>query len=216
MPLTSSRVLPENIVPKSKALIFAKMDPPENEAAWNKWYSDTYIPGYLSIPGFLSARRFVRIEMESKLLPAVDKQVKFASAFDLDNSAILRSEAFTHLLNKEKLSSPSSFAAITYNLPSFAIGVYEEIFKTNNAGKVCNYAYILGHDVPRDKHKEFNTWYNTEHIASLLRVPGFIAAHRFKRVAEDILAPLSHSLMPQYLTIYDNNLDHNFHYFLDR
>ena len=37
-------------------------------------------------------------------------------------------------------------------------------------------------DVPPDKEKEFNRWYNEEHLAERLAVPGFLAAARFEAV----------------------------------
>jgi hypothetical protein len=37
-------------------------------------------------------------------------------------------------------------------------------------------------DVPADKEAEFNRWYNEEHLAERLAVPGFLAAARYEAV----------------------------------
>ena len=37
-------------------------------------------------------------------------------------------------------------------------------------------------DVPSDKEKEFNRWYNEEHLAERLSVPGFLGAARYEAV----------------------------------
>src|SRR5947208_11433164 len=37
-------------------------------------------------------------------------------------------------------------------------------------------------DVPADKEKEFNRWYNDEHIAERLSIPGFLSAARYEAV----------------------------------
>lgn len=37
-------------------------------------------------------------------------------------------------------------------------------------------------DVPADKEKEFNRWYNEEHLAERLAVPGFLSAARYEAV----------------------------------
>jgi len=37
-------------------------------------------------------------------------------------------------------------------------------------------------DVPADKEKEFNRWYNEEHLAERLSVPGFLSAARYEAV----------------------------------
>ena len=37
-------------------------------------------------------------------------------------------------------------------------------------------------DVPSDREKEFNRWYNEEHIAERLSIPGFLSAARYEAV----------------------------------
>jgi hypothetical protein len=37
-------------------------------------------------------------------------------------------------------------------------------------------------DIPADKEKEFNRWYNEEHLAERLAVPGFLSAARYEAV----------------------------------
>jgi len=37
-------------------------------------------------------------------------------------------------------------------------------------------------DVPSDKEREFNSWYNEEHLAERLSVPGFLSAARYEAV----------------------------------
>jgi hypothetical protein len=37
-------------------------------------------------------------------------------------------------------------------------------------------------DVPPDKEKEFNRWYNDEHLAERLAIPGFLAGARYEAV----------------------------------
>ena len=37
-------------------------------------------------------------------------------------------------------------------------------------------------DVPTDKEKEFNRWYNEEHLAERLAIPGFLSAARYEAV----------------------------------
>ena len=37
-------------------------------------------------------------------------------------------------------------------------------------------------DVPADKEKEFNRWYNEEHLAERLQLPGFLNGARYEAV----------------------------------
>lgn len=51
---------------------------------------------------------------------------------------------------------------------------------------------FIGMDVPPERTDEYMAWYNTEHIPRLSRVPGTLAARRFRSVAG----------APGYLTLY--------------
>jgi hypothetical protein len=48
-------------------------------------------------------------------------------------------------------------------------------------------------DVPSDKEKEFNRWYNEEHLAERLAVPGFLSAARYEAVKGS----------PRHLAVYE-------------
>ena len=61
--------------------------------------------------------------------------------------------------------------------------------------------FVVGHEVPRNRHQEFNAWYNTEHTPALLSVPGFLSIRRFK-LAEKPIVNRGDSV-PQYFTIWD-------------
>jgi hypothetical protein len=39
---------------------------------------------------------------------------------------------------------------------------------------------MVGTDVPADKEAEFNRWYNEEHLAERLSVPGFLNVARYE------------------------------------
>ena len=45
--------------------------------------------------------------------------------------------------------------------------------------KLAKYLYVVRVDVDLEKEKQFNEWYNKEHIPALLQVPGVISANRF-------------------------------------
>ena len=38
-------------------------------------------------------------------------------------------------------------------------------------------------EVPEDKEEEFNRWYNEEHLAERLSVPGLLSAARYEAVS---------------------------------
>ena len=45
--------------------------------------------------------------------------------------------------------------------------------------KLAKYLYVVRMDVDPEKEKQFNEWYNEEHIPALLKVPGVIGAYRY-------------------------------------
>jgi hypothetical protein len=175
------------------------------EAEWNNWYDTQHIPHRLNISGFISARRFVEIGSESK------GGHKYLTLYDLSSVDVLTSEAYLKLRDWEASLSPDSFEAITPKLPTFARGIYEQIYPGQGEYEIpdTEILFTIGHDVPSGKEEEFNAWYHTEHIPAMMnRVPGFITARRFK-VVETPLPPRAGktSSSPKYVTLYDLNSD---------
>lgn len=51
---------------------------------------------------------------------------------------------------------------------------------------------------------EWNEWYNREHVAALLQVPGFISGNRYEKIEETVISPLlPMPAMPLYLSFYE-------------
>ncbi len=190
----------------TKALLIEKSNPPRNkEAEWNEWYSNEYIPSHLAIPGILSARRYRHVEGVPKGL-ALANGPRYLVLYDLAGLAILKSEPYLAL--KENLASASSksFEGITRRVTQFATGAFVEIFSEpkDYSPPSSKFLFIAGHDVPHNKHKEYNAWYDTEHVPNYLRVPGFLTARRFK-LARQIMPPLlgRGGTLPEYIVMYD-------------
>lgn len=59
------------------------------------------------------------------------------------------------------------------------------------------YSFVVISDAVPGREEEFNAWYNEQHLKDVLKVPGFVAAQRFK-LAED-----ESKLPGRYLAIYD-------------
>jgi len=59
--------------------------------------------------------------------------------------------------------------------------------------KLAKYLYVVRMDVDPEKEKQFNEWYNKEHIPALLKVPGVIGAYRYTSLEST----------PKYTAIYE-------------
>lgn len=76
---------------KAKGLLLVMMDiDPEHEEDFNRWYNEEHVPERLSIPGFLTGRRFL----------AVEGSPKYLALYELESPDVLESEAYKHFLTK--------------------------------------------------------------------------------------------------------------------
>jgi hypothetical protein len=113
---------------------------------------------------------------------------------------------YQQLREKEGKLPPESFETQIFKLPRFARGVYEQIYpeKGDYIGARSKFVFVVGHEVPKNRHQEFNVWYNTEHIPALLSVPGFLDVRRFRLNERDIPPMVDRGgTLSQYLTIWD-------------
>lgn len=99
------------------ALQIGRMSVPESaDAEWNKWYDTEYIPGYLTVPGVIYARRY----------QAVGAQRTFATVYELVNDKVSESGDWLH---QRKHSSPrSGRMRETMTMAPGSPGVYRRIF----------------------------------------------------------------------------------------
>ncbi len=188
-----------------RALIMVKLDaPPAKEAAWNAWYNGKHIPDRMAIEGFLAARRFTRIEGTPKGF-AIPGEPRYLSLYELADTGAVKGKPYRELRDKEAKMPAGTFEAVTLDLPKFARGVYDQIFpdKDDYTPPPTRFVFVVGHEVPRNRHQEFNAWYNTEHLPALLTVPGIVAGRRFKLSQDTPVMLLKGGSMPTYLTIYD-------------
>ncbi|MBV9861610.1 MAG: hypothetical protein JO267_05625 [Alphaproteobacteria bacterium] len=167
-------------------MVWADIDP-QYEEGYNRWYEEEHLAHLLSIPGFLSAGRYV----------AVKGGPKFLALYELEAPDVLRSAAFLDGVrhNPSPLRVQYSGGRIGRN---YILNGYRQIFpsRTNPIEQTREPAPFLQMgriDIPAVFEEEFNDWYNTAYIPPYLAVPGCLAARRF--VALDG--------QPKYLTLYE-------------
>lgn len=85
------------------------------EEEFNAWYNTVYLPGYLSVPGVIRARRYV----------VIDSQPKYLTVYEFDNAQVPESEAW----RKVRDSNPWTFRVRPHlQLDPGSPGVYERIY----------------------------------------------------------------------------------------
>ncbi|UCC16646.1 MAG: hypothetical protein JSU58_09825 [Dehalococcoidales bacterium] len=193
-------------MPKKKALLFVKLNPPVGEENnFDYWYNEKHIPDRMNLPGFLSARRFTRIAGIPKEY-AISPEAEYLALYDLTDINVLRDTRYQALQEKERKLPLESFETRIFGLDKFARGVYEHIYPEEETNSIprADFVFIVGHEVPINRHQEFNAWYNTEHISALLSVPGFQSVRRFRLNRHDI-PPITNKggTLSTYLTLWD-------------
>lgn len=155
---------------------------PEAEREFNEWYNKEHIPQLLGVPGFLSGRRYQAVEGEPKYL----------ALYELTDVSVLKGDAF-----RQVRESPTEWSKKI--IPLFrntAIGMYQQLFSygtrpTQDAEFILNVRL----NIPADNEKDFNEWYNVDHVPALVGVPGVSCARRYVAVEGD----------PKYLAVYEMN-----------
>ena len=191
---------------KTRGLLLAKMDPPpSNEKQWNDYYNRVHAADRLAIPGFLSARRFTSVDGIPKQY-AIPGDARYLALYDLDNLRTLKAEGYRRVWEKDHARPVDSFESQIFTLPKFGRGIYEEIFPRDEHYRTpdCKFVLLVGHEIPRGKRAEFDAWYNTEHIPTLLEVPGVVAIRRFLMAARRFPPIMDRGgVLSTYLTIWD-------------
>ncbi len=192
-------------MPRSNAILFVKLDPPDTRVKeFNDWYNNRHIPDRLALPGVFSARRYTLTDFrwEYSILP----EARYLALYDLKNVKVLLDKPYNELREREFKRPPDSFEFQIFKLTRFTRAVYEQIYpeKGSYTYPGTKFTMVVGHDVPKNRHQEFNAWYNTEHIPALMSVPGFRAVRRF-RLDERQVPPLTDrgGTVSQYMTIWD-------------
>lgn len=86
------------------------------EAEWNEWYNTEYIPGYRTVPGVISARRYRVVEGERS----------FATVYELANDKVSESAEWSYQREHSSPRSPRMRSLMT--MAAGSPGVYRRIF----------------------------------------------------------------------------------------
>lgn len=156
---------------------------PANEDEFNAWYDGEHIFERLSVPGFLSARRWV-----ADLPPG---QGKYLATYELVSPSVLETpEYLRHLGDGQTPWSKRMLGDCTV----FRRWACEQINPGDAQPPSMSHALFAAiGDVPVEWEDEFNRWYDEEHLHLLAAVPGVQRARRFRDPRGT----------PRYIALYD-------------
>ena len=153
---------------------------PDYEADFNKWYNEEHIPQLLGVPGFQTGRRY----------QAIDGSPKYAAIYQLADENVLKSDAFRAVREK-----PTAWTEkLVPQFRNTQRGIFRQIFSHGNPPeRDAEFVLTVRLNIPAEREKEFNDWYNEDHVPALVGVPGVYCARRYIAVEGD----------PKYLAVYE-------------
>ena len=165
-------------------LLLTMTEPPAAmDEEFNAWYDTEHMAERLAIPGFLSARRWVR--------DCKSGEGRYLATYELNNPGVLDTpEYLAHVGDHFTPWSKRCLGRTTV----FRRWACEQIAPGNQSPDQSARALFLAcGDVPAAHEEEFNRWYDIEHLPLLLQVPGVLGARRFRASVGS----------PRYVTLYD-------------
>jgi hypothetical protein len=165
---------------KRRGLLAASMDiPADYEDEFNRWYNTEHLQERVGIPGFFNGRRYISLEGKPK----------YFALYETEEPGVLTGNAY-----KKILENPTPWTQKTMGLfQNFVRNIYEEIFSYGSPSREGTPYVLTGRlDITPDKEREFNDWYNEDHIPALCKVPGVRSAKRYQVVQGT----------PKYLAVY--------------
>jgi hypothetical protein len=175
------------VTKKGRGLLMVYVDVPEElEAEFNRWYNEEHIAERLSIPGVLSAARYV----------AVRGGPKYLACYELTEPEAYFSDAWQHYLNHP--TEWSQRMAPTVVGRNFVRNLYRLIYPEDVSDEVAQAdmspALLVGRmSVPAELENAFNQAYNTERLPLYRSIPGYTRARRFTAVMGE----------PKYTTVHE-------------
>lgn len=152
----------------------------EHEADFNEWYDKEHIPQLLGVPGFLTGRRY----------QAVEGTPRYIAIYQLADENVLKSDAF-----RAVRETPTAWTKkITPHFCNTQRGVFRQIFSHGAEPQTAaEFVLTVRLNTPADHEKEFNAWYDEDHVPALVGVPGVYCARRYEAVEGN----------PKYLAVYE-------------
>ena len=175
------------------------------EEAYNRWYDTQHAPDVVSIPGFVSAQRFVYNE-GVQLREVALKKPKYLVFYKIVTSDLPAVIAEV----KRRLQTGETRVSDALDRNSGQMFIYRAFRpQVRGAGgdvpgapagpKQKYYQVVFGNAVA-GKDVEFNTWYDKDHAPNMVGVPGFAWAQR-AILNEVQMEPIPDA--PRYLALFD-------------
>jgi hypothetical protein len=154
-----------------------------HEDEYNKWYDQQHAADVVSIPGFVTAQRYMQSEVP--FFRVVDVQVpKYLIVYKIVTGDV---EAVFAEVDR-RLKTGETYLSPTFDRKTSVSYVYQPIGPElkgpggdapgAKSAPVRDYAQVVFTAMTEGKESEFNVFYNTHHAPEVVAIPGFVRAQR--------------------------------------
>jgi hypothetical protein len=153
----------------AKGILIAAMDfsaAPEDE--FHDWYDLEHLPERLRVPGFLNADRWL----------GSDNPKISVATYDLDNVAVLHGPPYLAVGGENATPwtrRTAKFRKMIMRYEGEQLVPGERTAPPDAAGLL-----LVGLNIAVEHEREFNEWYNSEHLPALAAVRGVLCARRYR------------------------------------
>lgn len=166
----------------SQGLITVWLDVPEaREDEFNDWYNLEHLSQVVSLPGFVSARRY-KVD---------DAPLKYLAWYDTVDETIEAAADFQGIVRNPTPWSQRMRSLYGEKRERMNFRLMRDVGRVPEQD--TPWLYIVHTDIPDDIVDEYNEWYDAEHLPRLVTVPGVVRARRYNAASGN----------PRYLTAYE-------------
>ena len=160
---------------QGSSVLFSEMIPHESdEAEFNGWYDREHIPVRMRVPGFRSAQRYVAPGTRHYL-----------ALYEMDSASVLQSQPYHEVKNnpseltRKMLRDVTGFTRYIGDQTSVQVSAKRSAADPADAIGAA-YLYAVFFAVPSERRKEFDDWYEQDHVPTLLECKDWLMVRRIR------------------------------------
>lgn len=150
------------------------------EDEYTKWYQNQPAPDVISVPGFVSAQRYVFSDVQ--LRPGTQGPARFLVAFKV----VTRDLSAVHADVNRRLKEGATLVSAPFDGKTARIYTFRAITAVMKGTRTRNlmskreqYAQFVFGTANEGKDEDFNEWYNKKYAPAVASIPGFESWQRY-------------------------------------
>lgn len=155
---------------------------PGKEDEYNKWYNEQHAPDVVSVPGFVSAQRFILSDVQMGRITVKKPDYLVMYTIVTNDLPAVVAEVKRRLKNGQTRVSntldPKSGQMYLYRAFRPEVPGAKGQPADAKPGPMQTYYHVVFGDAVAGQDDDFNTWYDNDHAPNIVAGPGFVSAQR--------------------------------------